>query len=83
MIFLATRQQLGDGRRAGSMRQAAEHAIGPLGNYIGREIFELQMEPAGERRMDFTDRRRFGFPRRERGDLDFRMAQQNANQLER
>ena len=32
--------------------------------------------------MDFTDRRRFGFPRRERGDLDFRMAQQNANQLE-
>ena len=65
------------------MRQAAEHAIGSLGNFVGREIFELQMEPAGERRMNFTDRRRFSFPRRERGDLDFRMAQQNANQLER
>ena len=32
--------------------------------------------------MDFTDRRRFGLARCERGDLDFRMAQQNTNQLQ-
>ena len=38
--LLAARQELGDGRRAGTVRQAAEHAIGPFGHLSGREIFE-------------------------------------------
>ena len=55
MTFLPQRQQLGDGRRAGTVRQAAEHAIGSLGDLARRKVFEREVESAGERRMDFAD----------------------------
>ena len=81
--LLAERQQLGDNCRARSVRQAAEHAIGPLRHLVHRQVFQLQIQPARERRMHFAHRPRLGLTRRERRDLHFRMAQQQLDQLER
>ena len=64
------------------MRQATEDAVGPLGDGLGREVFQRQIEPAGERRMDLADGLRLGLARRERGDLHLRMAQQELDQLQ-
>src|SRR5690242_7636259 len=65
------------------MRQAAEDAVGPFSDLVGREVFEVEVKPTGERRMDFADRGKFSFARREGRDLGLWMTQQDAHQLER
>lgn len=80
--FLAQRQKLSDGGRAGAMRQAAEDAIGAFGNLSGREIFESEIETSGKGRVDVANVLGIGLTRGEGGDLSFGMAQQELDQLE-
>ena len=64
------------------MRQATEDALGP-GGHLGRaEVFQPQIEPAGQRRVDHGDVRLAFLPAGDGHDLRLGMAEQNLDQFQ-
>jgi 23S rRNA pseudouridine1911/1915/1917 synthase len=65
------------------VRQAAEHTIASLCHFPGRKVFESQIEPASQHRVDFANMLRVSLARRKCGDLGLGVAQQELDKLER
>ena len=74
-------QKLRNYRRARSMRQTAEAVICPLGDLLRSQVFALQIETPSQRRMNRLDRWRTFLPGCRCGDLNFRVSQQDSDQL--
>ena len=78
----AAGQQLLGRLGRGGVRQAEEGTVAALGDRVGAEVFQRQIEPAGERRMDRRDVRAAFLAAGEQRDLRLRMAQQELDQLQ-
>lgn len=63
------------------MRQAAENDVDPLGQFLGIQIFQVQIESAIERRMHLRDVPVIGTAR-QRNNLDIRVSDQKSKQFE-
>jgi hypothetical protein len=66
---------------AGGVWEAAEDAVGSLGDFSGAQVFESQVEAASEKRVDVADVRLVVLPGGKRRDLGLRVREQEANQL--
>ena len=63
------------------MRKGTEGKVDSLGQLFGRQVFAVQIEPPGLRRVDRLDVRRTFLPAGKRRNFRLRMTHQQANQF--
>jgi hypothetical protein len=74
-------EEVFDDLGAGRMGEAAEDAVGSLGEFCGIEVFQPQVESTAQGRMNVAEVGLVVLPRGEGRDLGVRVGQQEPNQL--